>query len=164
MARIEWVKYFKYDPVTGILSNLLKGRGAGTCYVNNFGYLTVKVKGNSIPSHRLAWFLYYKKWPQYHIDHINGIKTDNRIFNLRDVVNKENCKNQKLAKNNTTGFLGVSWQQSRKKYQATVCVDGKDIHLGRYVEFEEAIKVRMKANIKYGFHPNHGRRVAISPA
>jgi hypothetical protein len=90
------------------------------------------------------------------IDHINGDKTDNRWQNLRNVSNRENCKNAAIGTNNTTGALGV-WITRNGTYQADISVDGKKHYLGIYKTLEEAKSARKAAENKYGFHENHGR-------
>ena len=118
------------------------------------GYIRVTFKGELYYAHRLAWFLFYGKWPSGDIDHINRDKSDNRISNLRDVSHKDNCRNQKLRATSTTGFNGVSL--SGGKWEAKVCVDGKTIHLGKFDSVSDAVKARAEADVKYGFHFNHG--------
>jgi|TARA_R100000482_G_scaffold123244_1_gene72782 hypothetical protein len=108
-------------------------------------------------AHRIIWLHYYGCWPKDQIDHINHDATDNRIINLREVSGFENQKNRTLQKNSTTGYTGVTWHKTNKKYTARIKVNNKDIHLGSYDNLEEAIKARELANINYNFHPNHGK-------
>ena len=109
-------------------------------------------------AHRLAWFMHYGEWPKDEIDHINGDATDNRIENLRDVSTKENGRNKSIHVNNTTGVTGVSKRNG--KFRATIKVDGKSKELGLYDTLEAAAAARKEAEIKYGFHENHGREKA----
>lgn len=74
--------------------------------LDDTGYYRVMLKGKNYKVHRIIWVLFYKKLEQC-IDHINGIKTDNRINNLRNVSQALNCKNSGLKKNNTSGITGV---------------------------------------------------------
>lgn len=92
------------------------------------------------------------------IDHINGITDDNRIENLRCVTQKQNQQNRKMPKTNKSGIVGVSITIHNKWY-ATIWKDGKQISLGIYLDFFEAICARKSAEIKYGFHKNHGRKM-----
>ena len=112
-------------------------------------------------AHRIVWALHYEKRPDLSldIDHINGVKTDNRINNLRLVTHKINQRNSSMNCNNKSGFNGVSWHKSRKKWQSIIMVDGKHIFLGRFANKKDAIAARMKANIKYGFSERHGEQI-----
>ena len=62
--------------------------------VNALGYGRVKINGKSVLAHRLAWALHYGEWPDGAIDHINGIKTDNRLCNLRLATRAQNQQNR----------------------------------------------------------------------
>ena len=96
--------------------------------------------------HRLAWFYVYKKWPEFQIDHINEIKTDNRIQNLRDVCQSKNLLNQsKPQKNSSTNLRGVSFSKTRNKYRAQIMISGKQNHLGWFDSAECAYKAYLKA-------------------
>ena len=75
---------------------------------------------------------------KYVVDHINRCKLDNRKSNLRIVSQKQNCLNQKIRKNNTSGFNGVSFCKDRNKFNAYY---GKK-RIGRFKTLEEAIKAR----------------------
>ena len=69
--------------------------------------ITYQCKRYKYYAHRLAWFIYYGEWPKNQIDHINGVRTDNRIKNLRSVTVSENRKNAKLRIDNKSGRVGV---------------------------------------------------------
>ena len=130
-------------------------RETGT--INAHGYVLVRVSGSSYPAHRVAWAIYHGKWPKNDIDHINGNRTDNRICNLRDVTRSENMKNAKMRSDNTSGYMGISWFKARKKWHPQIKHNGKLIHLGFFDSLDEAIAARKDAEVRYGYHPNHGR-------
>lgn len=113
---------FNYDADTGDLiykvSRGSKKAGSVAGYVHKSGYIQIEVKGKAYLAHRLAWLLFYGCWPENNIDHINHIKTDNRIANLRDVTQAENTKNRSLGIANTSGFLGVSLYKPTGKWVA----------------------------------------------
>lgn len=74
------------------------------------------------------------------IDHINHNPSDNRKANLRMVTQQENIFNNPIRKDNTSGYKGVSFNKSAKKYQATIVLNGKSYYLGIYKDKLEAAK------------------------
>lgn len=128
------------------------GKAAG--FLNRHGYLNLCVMGKTIGAHRLAWLYYYGTIPSV-IDHINGIRTDNRIANLREVSVGENSRNQKIRSTNKSGVTGV--MASGSKFRAYIGVSGKFKTLGTFDDFDAAIYARKKAESDHGYHPNHGR-------
>jgi hypothetical protein len=83
-------------------------------------------------AHRLAWAFVNGEFPKSDIDHVNGIKTDNRIENLRLATRSENQCNRGKHANNKSGFKGVNWNQSVKKWAARCMVNGKRTHIGYF--------------------------------
>ena len=120
-------------------------------------YLRGQVFKVDMYAHRVIWALTYNEWPDGDIDHINGNRTDNRINNLRDVSRSENLKNQKRGSRNTSGAIGVSWCRMRGLWRARLFVDGREIEVGVFADFDAAVAARQLANKQYGFHKNHGR-------
>jgi hypothetical protein len=103
------------------------------------GYAKIRIQGKEYASHRLAWLYTHGHWPIGDIDHINGIRNDNRISNLRDVTRSVNCQNQRSARSdNSCGHLGVSLNKKSGKYQARIWHKGKLLYLGSFVAAEEA--------------------------
>jgi len=144
----------KYDSSNGEFLRLSDGEIAG--YKSN-GYIRITVNSNSYPAHRLAWLYVHGKLPTNQIDHINGVRDDNRMVNLRDVTQAENTKNSKIASNNTSGFKGVEWVPSRNKWRALISSGGKKINVGSHACKIDAVIAVIKARREYGFHENHGR-------
>ena len=99
--------------------------------------------------------IYYEE-PNY-IDHINGIRNDNRPENLRSVSISENNKNVSKSTRNTSGVVEVYYYANIGKWRADIKYDNKYKHLGCFDKFEDAVLARKKAEIEYGFHENHGR-------
>lgn len=130
------------------------GKDAFTSRCGN-GYNQATILGQKTLAHRVAWAIAHGRWP-VQIDHINGDRSDNRLCNLREVSQAENCLNLALRKKNRVGTNGVRWTKNR--WQATITVNKKRVHLGRFANLEDAIRVRREAEARYGFHPNHGRR------
>lgn len=86
---------------------------------------------------------------QYCVDHINRKRNDNRKTNIRVCTHQENDRNNNLYKNNTSGFIGVSYNIKRKKWVSRICVNRKNIYLGNYTNKNDAIRARLLAEIKY---------------
>lgn len=133
---------FSYDPITGSL--LFKTHLAGTRkrqvagYGQNKGYLSVSIQNKKYLLHRLVWMFHHGSFPKKQLDHINGIKRDNRIENLREATDSENQQNQKKPPaHNTSGFLGVTKYKRNGKWVAGIKLNGKRINLG-YFDTPEA--------------------------
>ncbi len=138
-----------YDPATGIfiwLEGQRKGRDAG-CISSN-GYVYIKIDRKSYFAHRLAYLYTYGYFPEYEIDHLSGIKNDNGLSNLREVSRVCNLQNQKVYKNNTSGFPGVCWQKQHKKWMAGVRLQRKRIHLGYYQTALDAALARLSWEVQ----------------
>lgn len=125
--------------------------------INANGYHSGKLFRRGYEAHRVIWLLAHRAWPEDQIDHINGDRSDNRLANLRAVTLAENVKNQRLRVTNNSGIMGVSWKASNGKWQARICVNGRDKYLGLFESLSDACAVRKAAEIEYGYHPNHGR-------
>jgi HNH endonuclease len=117
------------------------------------GYRYGSLFGRATEAHRIAWALHHGKWPEHHIDHINGDRSDNRIVNLRDVPHRINLRNTKLSNHNTSGVMGVQWKNYAQKW--VVNVGGE--YIGIFASFEDAVAARKAAEKKRGYHQNHGR-------
>lgn len=99
-GKLKWIDH--YHPVH---KKALTGKEAGTLCKK--GYLEVTFLNKKIRCHNIAWYLFYKKWPNNYLDHVNRIKTDNRIENLRDVTHKENMQNLPFNKQGALPYYGV---------------------------------------------------------
>lgn len=128
----------EYDPETGVFvrlvarTNAREGSIAGSTHSQ--GYLTVWIDGKHHKCHRLAWLYVHGRWPASMIDHINGVKTDNRIANLREATRSENIQNRSTAysNNKSSGVLGVYWHEQAGKWQAKITTNGRSRSLGLY--------------------------------
>lgn len=157
----DWVKEnLRYDPETGFLwwtkQNVGSGprrdlnRPAGN---NSGGYLSVPIRFPdyrvTLYLHRVAWFLYHGVWPKDQIDHINNVRNDNRIVNLREATCAENQSNRKICGGGTSRHKGVSLFERGCKWRAQISVNSKTIHLGLYNNEEEAALAYNKAALEY---------------
>jgi hypothetical protein len=138
-----------YSPETGQFTRLVS-RGTGragliTAAVDSNGHIQIRVDKKRYRAHRLAWFYMTGCWPAAQIDHINGIRADNRWENLREATNTQNVINGKLRDDNPTGFKGVTLDsEGRRKWRARITVDGKQRFLG-YFDTPEAAAEAYKA-------------------
>lgn len=142
-----WIKdNFRYDPDTGHIWWIKPSyarcldKPAGT--LNQTGYIMlVRCVGRKhlyYSAHRVAWFLEYGYWPQNHIDHINGLKDDNRIINLREATVSENARNRTKQKSVTSSkYKGVVLVDG-KRWCAQIKTGSKNRYLGSYDLEEEA--------------------------
>lgn len=85
------------------------------------GYLCIRVDGKTYKSHRLAWLYVHGSSPSGEIDHINGVKHDNRISNLRDVSKSGNQQNRR-------GVRG--YNKDGRQWKAQIQANGQKLHLG----------------------------------
>jgi hypothetical protein len=140
-----------YDTATGAFTRAIRsgqkvrvGDSAGhnTCR----GYLAFSVDSHPFLAHRLAWLYVHGEWPAGQIDHINGVKTDNRLANLRVVTPMMNMQNwRKPPKRNKSGLLGVSSDKHGKKWRAQISANGKRVNLGVFDTPEEAHQAYLMA-------------------
>lgn len=155
---------FVYDRETGIIkwrkrtSNRQRSNMVAGCTRSNFdGYTRIRFKGKEYFAHRIAMLLAYGFYGEgLEVDHINHIRDDNRLANLRFVTKSDNNRNRSRSSNNTTGVTGVYYQKARRKYMANIRIDDVNIYLGLFATLEEAAKVRKAAEIKYKFNIGHG--------
>ena len=148
---------YKYDPVTGIFTSNKYSKPVG---FSHRGYLVVELwhngKERKFRLHQLAWLYVHGSWPFPMIDHINQIKTDNRIENLREVNNSQNCQNKSIYKTKSglprSGFKGVHWIKTQNKWRASIGHNGKLMHLGLFDDPEKAFFVYKQAAEKLHTH------------
>jgi hypothetical protein len=91
------------------------------------------------------------------IDHIDHNRQNNAWSNLRVVCRKVNSRNLSKHKTNKSGVTGVNWNKAKNKWRAYIMVNYKQVHLGLFSSFDDAVKARQEAEIKYEFHTNHGK-------
>ena len=136
-------------------SQKCKGKMAGTL---TQGYLKVRVRelGGPVGVHRIIFCMQHGYMPEF-IDHINGVRDDNRIENLRAVTKAENNLNCKTYASNTSGSKNVSWNKKLNKWGVSISANYKRKFIGLFEDLELAQLVAMEARNKYhGAYANHG--------
>ena len=161
----------EYDPVTGKMfwkprtPDMFEGinRSPNHCcsiwnannagkeitYKNNQGYILAAIFGKRYMVSRLAWLLIFAEWPSDEVDHVNGDKADNRISNLRLANRSQNNFNKHRPAHNTSGFKGVNFDKSKKRWRSRIVANRKEIYLGYFDSPEDAYVAYKMAAIKY---------------
>lgn len=148
-----------YNPETGLFhwrDKRWSRRGldnpAGS--TTRWGYRTICINYVHHAAHRLAWLYVYGEWPEFDIDHIDGNRDNNAIANLRLATRRENSQNTRISKNNTSGFIGVSYHKQSGKWRAYIGLDYKYVHLGLHDTPEAAYQAHLEAKAKlHTFNP-----------
>ena len=127
------------------------GKPAGV--IKKEGYIKISIYAKAYRAHRLAWFYYYGVWPKKEIDHINGVRDDNRIANLREATRSENNQN-KVKTKGSSRFIGVSWDKNRLKWIAKIKLNKRTYTLGRFDSEINAYDAYLRAKAKlHTFNP-----------
>lgn len=162
----ELISLLEYKPDTGCFvrikavgnnGNWKAGDNVGSVDTQS-GYVKIGLKGKRFYAHRLAWFYVHGVWPKGKIDHINHVRNDNRLINLRDVDDFAHARNCSMQSNNASGATGVYWNTDRNKWQARIMVNRKNLYLGMFDNIKDAKNARKLAEVEHGFHSNHGLR------
>lgn len=160
-----------YDPINGLFHHKFRlgqtrgdnifnakfgGRRAGSVDTST-GYRVICVDGERWYEHRLAFLLMTGSMPPF-VDHLNGVRDDNRWANLREATKQVNCRNAALPRHNTSGHVGVAWVGRLAKWRAEISLNNKTIVLGHFSELANALAARDAANKANGFSERHGSR------
>jgi hypothetical protein len=143
-----------YDPDTGLFAWKKTGNralkiGDRAGYLHPRGYVYIKIGNHSYAAHRLAWLIVHGQWPQDQLDHRNGVRSDNRISNLRPCVGStENNQNTAKYGSNRTGFHGVGWHKASGRWRARINAGGRQYHLGAFDTPEEASAAYLAAKAR----------------
>jgi hypothetical protein len=144
---------FSYDPATGELRNLVNRKWAHAGALaghlrRDDGSLRARIDGRRYQVDQVVWLVAYGAWPASLIGHINKVRSDNRLSNLRLSSRGESLRNAKLHKNNSSGFTGVSWEARRKLWLATIGVDNRAVYLGHFKDKDEAAAAYERARAR----------------
>jgi HNH endonuclease len=139
--------FFRYDPVDGYLyykipngARRVVGTRAG--HVNKQGYRTIRWNRRTLCASWIVWMYHTGEWPKDTMDHINNVRLDDRIENLREATRSQNCMNKKsFWKKPRSGFRGVKILNGRKRFQAVIKAGTGTHYLGTFDTAEEAAKI-----------------------
>lgn len=136
-----------YDPCTGIFTwkvyrsrTAKKGSLAGSKH--DKGYIKIMINRKNHFAHRLAWII-CRGEIKGEIDHINGVRDDNRIENLRDCSSSQNRLNTRISEKNKSGMKGLYMDKRSGRWVACASIKGKVIHLGNFKDFNDAASARI---------------------
>ena len=146
-----------YDPVTGVFTNTDRRSTSAKPYqiagsLTDKGYLTTWLDNRHYRLHRLAWVYVYGVWPTKNLDHINQVKSDNRVLNLREATSSENMQNVSNFSHNTSGHKGITWHKQAGKWNAKIKINGRNISMGVFDDINQAIAARKLGETIYHTH------------
>jgi hypothetical protein len=162
MTYEQAISVLEYDPLTGVLTWKISrpkckaGAVVGNVMTTGAGkkYLQFMALGTMYLAHRVIVLIMTGSFPDCEVDHIDGNGLNNAWSNLRMVSRLDNTRNQRRGRNNTSGCRGV--RKSHTKWEAYILNNRQTIRLGRFDDKQDAIAARKKAEVEFGFHPNHG--------
>ncbi|HFM1463367.1 TPA: HNH endonuclease signature motif containing protein [Escherichia coli] len=156
---MKWYNIFTYNegklfwkiPTSGRITN---GKEAGSLHN---GYIVICVQNKKYKAHNIIWEMHNGPIPEgYVIDHINHIRSDNRIENLRMITKQENMKNMPLSRRNKSGCIGVWWNEANKKWIVRVMISGVYRHIGCFNSYLDACNASKEAHEIGGYYKEHG--------
>jgi hypothetical protein len=125
--------------------------------VGRYGYWFLHLDHKRYAAHRLAWLYVYGVWPAECIDHINRVRTDNRISNLREATRAQNRQNLCLSAKNKSGIRGVSFDRVNSNWRASISVGGRAKNLGRFASKSDAAAAYAAEAAKFHTHNQVGQ-------
>jgi hypothetical protein len=118
-------------------------------HVNSAGYVVLNFMGIKVYGHHVAWMLQYGEVPSQMVDHKNGVRSDNRIINLRLVSPSQSICNTGPRSDSASGIKGVCFLKSKSSWQASIQINGTCINLGCFKSLDEAVICRKNAEAFY---------------
>lgn len=131
-----------YNPCTGgFTRKITQGGmsvGSPSGAQHHTGYILISIDGKRYAAHRLAWLYINGEWPNGQVDHINRIKNDNRVSNLRESTRSQNYANSPKKVTNKSGYKGVFWNKVSQKWVSEISVNKVRYFLGYFKNKNEA--------------------------
>lgn len=122
--------------------------GSETGTTNSNGYRVIGIDGTQFYVHRVVFAMANNRWTDREIDHVNGVKTDNRSENLREATRSQNGCNTSIGPTNKSGVKGVSWHKLRMKWRAKIQINGRSVYLGEHEDIDLAELVVTEARLR----------------
>jgi len=141
---------FFYDYINGLLIDKKTHMPVGS--LTRQGYLRTQINNKTYAIHRIIYCMNHGYFPENEIDHVNRIKADNRIENLREVSHSCNLRNSKTPNSNKTGIKGVHWVKCDQIWRSTIGINSKTIFVGNFNFFVNAVKARIYAEKIFNFY------------
>ena len=160
LTRERLDELLRFDPATGHFywrkkrGKTRAGTQAGT--LNDNGYVIIGVDYRRYRAHHLVWLHLHGELPSKFLDHINGVRHDNRPENLREVTRRIDAKNQQRRVSNLSGATGVHWDKSTQRWCAEIKNGTVREPLGQFHKRSDAFAARWAAEERHDFYPNHG--------
>lgn len=142
--RLEALRLIDYAPLTGAMTwRISRGRmakaGASVGGKNSQGYVILTICGVKMKAHRLAMLMYTGRLPKLEVDHINGVRDDNRIANLRVVQKSINQHNRRFPRTDSKQLAqGVCKMGNNGRYWARITINKREIYIGSFDSAEAA--------------------------
>jgi len=141
--KIQIKKLMNYDPNTGIFYDLKTEKPLGI--LKNDGHIYIWIDKTKYKAEVLAWRYVTGEWPKYPIIHIDGVKSNNWITNLKLVTKR------KAGKNNNSKIPGVYWNNKNKNWRVQISINRKNCSIGSFKNFDLAVIARCNAELENGY-------------
>lgn len=148
ITRLQVLERLIYDSSTGKFihktNSVLRKAGDEAGYLDPRGFRVIRILGTLYYAHRVAWLVVYGSWPKLQIDHRDRNKDNNRIKNLREATDSQNRMNSVHAFG-VSGIRGVCFNKRKGRWSARIKKNGRQFHLGYFINPEEAGRAYRKA-------------------
>ncbi|UPL50543.1 HNH endonuclease [Hymenobacter sublimis] len=127
--------------------------------INGRGYKVVNLrdkigKSKTYNLHSIIARAFLGESTGLYVDHINRVRTDNRIENLRYVTASENTRNSIQQDNSASKYVGVTWCKKQGKWKSRITINNKDVNIAYHVDEIEAAKAYDRYAVTVGRKPN----------